>query len=141
MVQHFHRDGLKLVIAAIGIEQIVRHHGIQVGAREGQSDAVKRQQGRLQIMDHLGSRRVVQQRNDGPHVGSDVERNERGLVSRRQRHPLHIRLHTWPRGEQTLQAEDAALRQSLHKSLRGRFILNELRLNRIRLGLCERRLK
>ena len=45
MVQHFQRDGLKLVIAAIGIEQIVRHHGIQVGAREGQSDAVKNQQG------------------------------------------------------------------------------------------------
>ena len=92
-------------------------------------------------MDNLGSRGVVQQRCDGPHVGSDVERNERGLVSRRQRHPLHIRLRTWPSGEQTLQAEGAALRQSLHKSLCGRFILNEFRLNRIRLSLCERWLK
>ena len=45
MVQHFQRDGIKLVIAAIGIEQIVRHHGIQIGTREGQSDAVKSQQG------------------------------------------------------------------------------------------------
>ena len=125
MVQHFQRDGLKLVIAAVGIEQIVRHHGIQVGTGEGQPDAVKGQQGRLQVMDHLGSRGVMQQRSDGPHVGSDVERNERGLLSDRQRDPLHIRLHTWPRGEQTLQAEGAALRQSLHKSLCGRFILNE----------------
>ena len=92
-------------------------------------------------MDNLGSRGFVQQRRDRPHVGSDVERYERGLVSRRQRHPLHIRLHTWPRGEQTLQAEGAALRQSLHELLCGRFILNELRLNCIRLSLFERRLK
>ncbi|MCG3773223.1 MAG: hypothetical protein JW395_0027 [Nitrospira sp.] len=82
MVQHFQRDGLKLVIAAVRIEQIVRHHGVQIGANEGQPNTVKHQQGRLQVMDNFCSRGIMQQRNDGAHIGVNIEWNEGSLVPR-----------------------------------------------------------
>ena len=141
MAQHFKGDGLKLVIAAVGIEQIVRHHGIEVGAREGQADAMKHQQGRLQIMDHLGPRGVVQQGCDGPHVGANVEWNECGVVPCRQRDPLHVRLRARPRGKEALQAKAPAFRQSLDKSLCRGFIMKDFYLHRVRIGLSRCRLK
>ncbi|MCG3777348.1 MAG: hypothetical protein JW388_0033 [Nitrospira sp.] len=47
MVQKFQRNRLKLVITAVRIKKIVRHHNVQEGACEGHPDTVKGQQGRL----------------------------------------------------------------------------------------------
>ena len=83
----------------------------------------------------------MQQRDNRPHVSMDVERNERSLLSSGERDPLHIRMCAGSRGQQTLQTEDASLRQALHKSLRGGFILHELRLRHSLLRLREGGLK
>jgi hypothetical protein len=60
VAQYFHRNGSKLVISPIGIKEIVSHHGVQVGPHEGDSDAMKHQQGRFQIVDDFGPHVVMQ---------------------------------------------------------------------------------
>src|SRR5215510_613691 len=132
--QHFQHNGLQLMVPPVGIKEIVCNHRIEAWAGEDQSDAMESQQRRFQIMDNLGSVRIMQEHRERPHERANVNRNEYGLPACGESQAEHWCVYAWC-GQKALDTERSGVRQAADEALRRCFIFNHRRLLGLALGL------
>ena len=72
------------MVAAVGIEEIVRNHRVRAWTVQTEPCLVKRQQCPFQIVDDLGSIRVMKQCCDGWHDRAKFEKHESRISSSRK---------------------------------------------------------
>ncbi len=105
-----HGDRFEAMVTPVGIEQIIRDHGVDIGRGQCHANPMKSEERRFEVMHHFGSLWIVKKGHDRSHIRVDVDRDEGGVAATREGEPSQVGMHAWLSGEETVHRKRSLLR-------------------------------